>query len=74
MGQTGPDKGKGGKYLVQPPDAQPPVDTGKYYLAKSETMNVLVGFRVLDPAPAKGKALVDDRLRHRVRAHRSLFR
>lgn len=59
MGQTGPDKGKGGKYLVLPPGAEPPADAGKYYLAKSETMNVLVGFRVLDPDPAKGKALVE---------------
>ena len=62
MGQTGPDKGKGGKYLVLPPGAEPPADAGKYYLAKSETMNVLVGFRVLDPDPAKGKALVEPRL------------
>ncbi|WP_445178162.1 DUF1254 domain-containing protein [Pseudomonas sp. McL0111] len=59
MGQTGPDKGQGGKYLVLPPGAEPPADAGKYYLAKSETMNVLVGFRVLDPDPAKGKALVE---------------
>ncbi|MFJ2710638.1 DUF1254 domain-containing protein [Pseudomonas sp. NPDC087346] len=59
MGQTGPDKGQGGKYLILPPGAEPPADAGKYYLAKSETMNVLVGFRVLDPDPAKGKALVE---------------
>ena len=59
MGQTGPDKGKGGKYLVLPPGAEPPADAGKYYLAKSQTMNVLVGLRVLDPDPAKGKALVE---------------
>lgn len=59
MGQTGPDKGQGGKYLVLPPGAEPPADAGQYYLAKSETMNVLVGFRVLDPDPAKGKALVE---------------
>lgn len=59
MGQTGPDKGQGGKYLVLPPGAQPPADAGHYYIAKSETMNVLVGFRVLDPDPAKGKALVE---------------
>ncbi|WDR36038.1 DUF1254 domain-containing protein [Pseudomonas serboccidentalis] len=58
MGQTGPDKGQGGKYLVLPPGAEPPADAGQYYLAKSETMNVLVGLRVLDPDPAKGKALV----------------
>ncbi|WP_025110017.1 DUF1254 domain-containing protein [Pseudomonas sp. H1h] len=59
MGQTGPDKGEGGKYLVLPPGAEPPADAGQYYLAKSETMNVLVGFRVLDPDPAKGKVLVE---------------
>ena len=29
MGQTGPDKGKGGKYLVLPPGAEPPADAGK---------------------------------------------
>ena len=58
MGQTGPDQGKGGKYLVLPPGQEPPADASQYYLAKSETMNVLVGFRVLDPDPAKGKALV----------------
>jgi hypothetical protein len=52
MGQTGPDEGKGGKYLVLPPGTEPPADAGKYYLAKSHTMNVLVGFRVLDPDPA----------------------
>lgn len=59
MGQTGPDQGKGGKYLILPPGQEPPADASKYYVAKSETMNVLVGFRVLDPDPAKGKALVE---------------
>lgn len=59
MGQTGPDQGKGGRYLVLAPGQQPPADADKYYVAKSETMNVLVGFRVLDPDPAKGKALVE---------------
>ncbi|NWE46771.1 DUF1254 domain-containing protein [Pseudomonas gingeri] len=59
MGQTGPDKGQGGKYLVLPPGSQPPTDADQYHLARSETMNVLVGFRVLDPDPAKGKALVE---------------
>lgn len=58
MGQTGPDKGQGGKYLVLPPGTPAPADTQGYYLAPSQTMNVLVGFRVLDPDPAKGQALV----------------
>jgi hypothetical protein len=59
MGQTGPDKGQGGKYLVLPPNAEPPQDAQDYFLARSATMNVLVGFRVLDPDPVKGKALVE---------------
>ena len=59
MGQTGPDQGKGGKYLVLPPGSKAPADAKDYYLAPSQTMNVLVGFRVLDPDPAKGKALVE---------------
>ncbi len=59
LGQTGPDKGKGGRYLILPPGAEPPADAGKYYLAKSKSMNVLVGFRVLDPDPVKGQALVE---------------
>ena len=59
MGQTGPDQGKGGKYLVLPPGAEPPTDADKYYLARSETMNILVSLRVLDPNPSTGKALVE---------------
>lgn len=59
MGQTGPDKGKGGKYLVLPPGTEPPTDADKYYLAKSETMNILVSLRVLDPNPSTGKALIE---------------
>lgn len=59
MGQTGPDKGKGGKYLVLPPGAQLPTDADKYYLAKPGTMNMLVSLRVLDPNPSTGKALVE---------------
>lgn len=35
MGETGPDKGKGGKYLVLPPGAKPPADADKYYIAHS---------------------------------------
>ena len=59
MGQTGPDKGQGGQYLVLPPGTKPPADVDKYYVTHSDTMNVLVGFRVLDPDPAKGKALIE---------------
>ncbi|RJG08356.1 DUF1254 domain-containing protein [Massilia cavernae] len=58
LGQTGPDKGKGGKYLILPPGAEAPADTNGYYVAQSATNNVLMGFRVLDPAPENGKAII----------------
>jgi hypothetical protein len=58
-GPDRPGQRPGRPHLVLPPGAEPPADADKYYLAKSETMNVLVGFRVLDPDPAKGKALVE---------------
>lgn len=59
LGQTGPDQGKGGKYLLLPPGTKPPADTKGYYLVHASTMNVMLGFRVLDPDPVKGQALVD---------------
>lgn len=59
MGQTGPDKGKGGKYLLLPPGQKAPADAKGYYVVQSETMNTLIGFRVLVPDPAEGKRLVE---------------
>ncbi|MCW2268909.1 DUF1254 domain-containing protein [Pseudomonas sp. JUb96] len=59
LGQTGPDKGKGGKYLLLPPGEKAPQDTQGYYVVEASTMNVMLGFRVLDPDLVKGKALVD---------------
>ncbi|WP_217896739.1 DUF1254 domain-containing protein [Pandoraea sp. PE-S2T-3] len=58
MGQTGPDKGRGGKYLILPPGVKAPADAKGYYVAQSQTNNVLLGFRVLEPDPAKAKAIV----------------
>ncbi|RJF92757.1 DUF1254 domain-containing protein [Noviherbaspirillum saxi] len=58
LGQSGPDKGAGGKYLIVPPGSEPPADTNGYYVAQATTNNVLMGFRVLDPDPEKGKAII----------------
>ena len=58
MGQTGPDKGQGGKYLIIPPGSKAPAGVKGYYVAQSETNNILVGFRVLEPDPDKAKAIV----------------
>jgi hypothetical protein len=58
MGQTGPDKGKGGKYIIVGPDQEAKIPEGAYR-ADSSTMNVFWGFRALDKDPAKAKALLD---------------
>jgi hypothetical protein len=54
-GQTGPDKGAGGKYLVLGPN-DPDMKPDGYYVVRSPTINIFVGQRVLDPDPAKAKA------------------
>ncbi len=57
MGESGPDQGKGGKYLIVGPGQQAPKAEG-YTVVQSPTFNTLVAFRVLDPDPEKAKALV----------------
>ncbi|MBM3103711.1 DUF1254 domain-containing protein [Pseudomonas sp. V1] len=57
MGQTGPDKGKGGKYIIVGPGQKAIVPKGAYR-ADSSTMNVFWGFRALDKDPAKADALL----------------
>jgi hypothetical protein len=57
MGETGPDQGRGGKYLVVGPGQPPPAAEG-HRVINSPTNNVFVAFRVLDPDPAKAKALL----------------
>ena len=54
LGITGPDKGKGGKYLLLPPGSQGEVPTG-YYVVHSRTFNLWVPWRSFlengDPKP-----------------------
>ena len=56
MGQTGPDKGAGGKYLILPPGYEGPVPEGGFYVARSRTTRVLILGRMFmendNPAPA----------------------
>ncbi len=59
MGETGPDKGKGGKYLILGPGQEAPNANG-YRIVRSPTFNILMAFRVLDPDPAKAKALISN--------------
>src|SRR5271154_2648396 len=58
LGEMGPDPGKGGKHLIVPPGQEPPSDTELHVLLATG-MNVMFGFRTLDPDPAGAQALVD---------------
>jgi hypothetical protein len=58
MGQTGPDRGEGGVYVITGPGQKAEVPRGGY-LAESPTSNVFWGFRALDKDPAMAKALLE---------------
>jgi hypothetical protein len=52
IGQTGPDQGKGGTYIIVGPDDDPKKYEGKAdYVFQSETNNIFIGLRLLDPSP-----------------------
>ena len=57
MGMTGPDKGSGAKYLVIGPRQDVPQAEG-YTVFHSPTVNIGIGYRVLETDPAKAKALI----------------
>lgn len=57
-GQTGPDKGAGGKYLILGPD-DPDIKPEGYYVFRSPTVNIWSAHRALDPEAAKARALID---------------
>jgi hypothetical protein len=56
MGQPGPDKGQGGKYLITPPGYGGEKPDG-YRVVDSPTNNIFIGIRLLDADPAKADAL-----------------
>jgi hypothetical protein len=58
LGQAGPDKGKGGKYLIVGPGQQAPEVRGHYVL-QSRTNNIFVGIRVLEPGEDKIKSAME---------------
>lgn len=57
MGQTGPDQGRGAKYLILGP-GQTVADTTGYTVVESPTFGVMVGTRILDPDPELGRQLL----------------
>ena len=56
LGVTGPDQGKGGKYVFVGPGQEAPAAEGAFVLG-SPTFGVLLFYRTLDPDQAKGEAL-----------------
>ena len=59
FGEMGPDQGRGGRHLILPPGTPAPDDTGDLYVYEATGMNILFGFRTLDPDPACAQALVE---------------
>ena len=55
MGQTGPDKGAGGKYLILPPGS-PEIDAPGYIIFRAPSNQVWFGTRGLDPDRAVAEA------------------
>lgn len=52
LGLTGPDQGKGATYIIVGPEENPSkYEQDGVYVFQSETNNVLVGMRILDPDP-----------------------
>lgn len=57
IGEMGPDKGKGGKYVLVPPTMKDFKADG-YYIIPCYTVNMFFGFRTLDPDPKVTEELV----------------
>ncbi|MET0887649.1 MAG: DUF1254 domain-containing protein, partial [Mycetocola sp.] len=60
MGEMGPDRGEGGKYLVLAPGVDAPADLEDgYRVLVSSGVNIMFGFRTLDPDPVRADELVN---------------
>lgn len=56
FGVTGPDRGKGGKYVFVGPGQEAPTDEGAV-IVRSPTLTAFFFYRAVDPDPAKAEAL-----------------
>jgi len=56
IGEMGPDKGMGGKYLLVPPGQK--ITASGFYIIPCNMMNMFFGFRALDPDPVKAEQLI----------------
>jgi len=58
VGMTGPDKGKGGKYLILPPDYKGEVPDG-YFVARAKTYEMFLAFRTFPDKTGNLKPAVE---------------
>ena len=58
LGEMGPDQGRGGEYVLVPPGETAP-DADEMFTLQASGMNVMFGFRTLDPDPQRAQALVE---------------
>ena len=58
LGESGPDQGLGGRYLVVGPGQAIPANRANF-VVHSPSFNVMVGFRALDADPARANALME---------------
>src|SRR5215207_8750847 len=55
----GPDQGRGGRHLIVPPGSAAPAADDGLYVHRASGMNVMFGFRTLDPDHERAQSLVD---------------
>jgi hypothetical protein len=59
LGEMGPDAGKGGRHVVGRPGQDAPEVGDGWYVQRATGMNVMFGFRTLDPDRERSQALVE---------------
>jgi hypothetical protein len=58
-GMVGPDRGKGGKFLIVLEGTKVPVNHGADFVITSKTNTVLIGTRILTPDPKEGQRILN---------------
>jgi hypothetical protein len=58
MGQTGPDKGAGGRYVFVGPEQEAPA-ADDHYVTRSQTNNIWIALRLLTTDEAEGRRILD---------------
>ena len=58
FGLTGPDKGKGGRYLLLGPGQEAPAGVEADFVVRSQTFNVFHAFRILTTDPAEADRIL----------------